>query len=100
MTRSFLTLLLVLSTCLLSAAPSRAAGGDEAAIAEAGGKFFKSYFASKDHWAYLLKSPLVTPAAKSAFLAIKKKAEKDGGLDWDPVVKGQDHADSYKIAKV
>lgn len=47
-----------------------------------------------------MKSPLVTAQAKSAFRTIKKKVEKDGGLDWDPVVKGQDHADSYKTGKI
>jgi hypothetical protein len=100
MQRAFLTLLLVLSACFFAPSLSRAAGGDEAAITETGTAFFKKYLSSKDQFAYLLKSPLVTPAAKSAFQAIKKKADKDGGLDYDPALKGQDHADSYTIGKI
>jgi hypothetical protein len=100
MQRLLLTLLLVVFACILSPSISRAAGGDDAAIAEAGTTFFKKYFASKDQWTYLQKSPLVTPAAKNAFQAIKKKADKDGGLDYDPAVKGQDHAESYKIGNI
>ncbi|HSI14823.1 MAG TPA: hypothetical protein VK961_22410 [Chthoniobacter sp.] len=100
MQRTLLTLLFIVSVCILSPITSRAAGGDDAAIAEAGNTFFKKYLSSKDQFAYLLKSPLVTPAAKSAFQVIKKKADKDGGLDYDPALKGQDHADSYTVAKI
>jgi len=100
MQRILLTLLFIVSVCILSPVAAHAAGGDDTAIAEAGNTFFKKYLSSKDQWAYLLKSPLLTPAAKNAFQAIKKKADKDGGLDSDPVVKGQDHADSYTIGKI
>lgn len=100
MQRTLLTLLFIVSVCILSPLTASAAGGEDAAVAEAGNTFFKKYLSSKDHFAYLLKSPLVTPAAKSAFQSIKKKADKDGGLDSDPVVQGQDHADSYTVGKI
>src|SRR5258708_6204960 len=102
MFRSFPTLLLaLLSFIVLPMAPASAAGDAAgAAVKKVSQTFFKEYLASKDPWVYLVKSPLLTPAAKNAFLTIKKKADKDGGLDSDPVTKGQDHPKSYQIVSV
>lgn len=101
MRRSFLsTLGLFFIGCFLFlAAPVlRAEAGDEAAVAKVGDTFFKTYINSKDPFAYLPKSPLVTGAVKSSFQAIKKQA--GGELDYDPVTQGNDRADVYLTAHV
>jgi len=102
MFRSFPALLLaLLSFVVLPTTPASAAGADEsAAVKKLGQTFFKEYLASKDPSAYMEKSPLLTPDARHAYLTIKKKADKDGGLDSDPVTGGQDHPKSYQIVDV
>ena len=72
--------------------------GDEAAIAKVGDTFFKTYIGSKDPFGYLLKSPVVTPALKASFNALKKK--NGGEWDYDPVTQGNDRADIYLTSHV
>jgi len=58
--------------------------------------FLKGYTTSKNPDGYLLKSPVITAAAKSALQAILKKAGKEG-LETDPVTGGQDFPEHYKF---
>jgi len=100
MFRSLPALLLALLSFIGLPTTPASAADDGAAVKKVGQTFFKEYLTSKDPWAYLEKSPLLSPAAKHSFLTIKKKADKDGGLDSDPVTKGQDHPKSYQIVNV
>jgi hypothetical protein len=100
MLRPFFAILLALFWFVGLSTPRSVAAdsGDAAAVKQVVQTFLKEHLASHDPDASFLKSPLVTPAAKDALRAMKKKAGKDFGLEADPVTGGQDHPDSYKFA--
>ena len=89
-----------LAALLFCCTPTLRAADAKTEVEEAVNTFFKNYL-SKGYRDYFKKSPLVTPKAKAALKAMEAKALKKDpelGLDHDPVVLGQDHADKY-VAK-
>lgn len=92
----------LLAALLLSGAPSLHAADAKTEVEATVNTFLKDYL-SKGYREYFKKSPLVTPKAKAALKAMETKAEKENpelGLDYDPVVVGQDHADKYTAKNV
>lgn len=98
--RNLRSFLLCLSAALLACVlPATAAPSDEERATFVATRFLKDYFGS-GLLDYFRESPLVTPAAKAALRKLEAAAKKKNpelGLDYDPVVQGQDYAESYRL---
>lgn len=99
--RNLRSFLLCLSAALLACVlPATAAPSDEERATFVAARFLKDYFAPGGFLDYFRESQIVTPAAKAALRKIEAAAKKkspETGLDFDPVVSGQDYAESYRL---
>jgi len=98
---SFVCLLLCFVACLVPiTAP--AASPDEDRAEKVVARFLKDYLGN-GYLDYFRESTLVTPAAKAALRKLEAAAKKKSPevpLDHDPVVQGQDHAETYRVENI
>ena len=95
---SLVCLLLSFAACLAPLSVS-AASPDEDRAEKVATRFLKDYLGG-GYLDYFRESTLVTPAAKAALRKLEAAAKKKApelGLDRDPVVQGQDHAENYRL---
>lgn len=103
--RNLRSSLVCLLLCLMASTVSTtalAASPDEDRAEKVATRFLKDYLSS-GYLDYFRESPLVTAAAKAALRkmeAAAKKKSPEVPLDHDPVVLGQDHAETYSIENI
>jgi hypothetical protein len=100
--RSSLVCLLLSFVACLAPLSASAASPDEDRAEKVATRFLKDYLGG-GYLDYFRESTLVTTAAKAALRKLEAAAKKRNpelGLDHDPVVQGQDHAETYRIENI